>query len=438
MRRPARSLVLFASVVLGLVLSAPGCRRRVAPPGSSEPPPDEEIRLRMWHIMNYEGPREVIADAVARFETANPNVVVEVETFENDAYKQKLSIEAAGGELPDILFTWGGGGLAELARAGKVLDLTQELAVDGWRERFLDAPLDFCTLDGRVYAVPIDLACVPLWYNADLFARHELDPPRTFAELLELCGKLRAEGVTPLALGNMKQWPGAFYFIYLATRTGGSQLFFDAAARKPGATFDDPAFVEAGEKLRQLVDANAFSTGFNGIDVGPARTQFLNEQAAMYLMGTWLVARALEEKPDFPPKMKCIAFPAVESGQGESATVVGGVNCGFAVSRSCENPDRAVTLLRFLTDAQVGEEWCRIGRIPALRVREEALAELPVPTRAALDLLQAAKTIQPYYDQHLPPRLAEEHKKTTQEIFAGTLTPAEAAERMEKLAGETL
>ena len=396
--------------------------------------------------MNYEGPREVIADAVRRFEAANPNVLVEVETFENDAYKQKLSIEAAGGELPDILFTWGGGGLAELARAGKVLDLTDALAAEGWRERFLEAPLDFCTVDDRVYAVPVDLACVPLWYNAELFARHELAPPRTFAELLQLCRELRAKNITPLALGNMKQWPGAFYFIYLATRTGGSELFFDAAARKPGAAFNDPAFVEAGEKLRQLVDANAFSTGFNGIDVGPARTQFLNEQAAMYLMGTWLVARALEESPEFPSKMKCIAFPAVEpfdrlrpgGGKGDATTVVGGVNCAFAVSRSCENSEKAAALLRFLTDEQVGEEWCRIGRIPALRVGDEALDELPVPTRAALDLLRAAKTIQPYYDQHLPPRLAEEHKKTTQEIFAGTLTPAEAADRMEKLAKETL
>ena len=411
--------------------------------GCGDRPPQEpgRVTLRLWHIYGGgEGAtnareRAVLDHAVQRFQTAHPNVSVNVETFANDDYKNKLNLEIAGGTPPDVFFTWGGGPLAELARARRVVDLTDALDQQGWRESILPAPLSFCTVDKKTYAVPLDLSCVPLWYNADLFQRHQLTPPQTFDQLLALCKTLREKNITPLALGNMKQWPGAFYFIYLAARTGGAQLFFDAAARRPGKRFDDPAFVRAGKLLQQLVQADAFSTGCNGIIHDQARTQFFSGKAAMYLMGTWLVAKT-EQAPDFLPKMKCVPFPAVSGGKGDPATVVGGVNCAFAVSSACRHPQPAIALLRALTDPRTAAEWCAAGRIPAVQVPPETLAKLPPPTRAALAMLRNARFLQPYYDQYLPPHLAKEHKDTTQELFAGTLTPQQAADRMEKRAQE--
>jgi len=423
---------------MAMALCATGCGRKPPPSGAGTTtttmPMATRTTLTFWHIMNYEGPRELLNGAARHFETLNPDVKVNVQTFENDAYKTKLSVEMAGGAPPDVFFTWGGGGLTALAEAGRVLDLTESVKAEGWGERFLPAAMEFCKAQGRVYAVPLDLSCVPVWYNGPLFEQMQATPPKSFDELLALCGRFRERGVTPFALGNQAQWPGALFYVYLAARWGGPETFYAAAARRPGRGFQDAAFVRAGEGVRALVEARAFSTGFNGIDDAQARTRFLLGESAMYVMGTWLVARAQQEKPDFLPKLKCFPFPTVAGGADAGDTVVGGVNCAFAVSRACKAPEKAIALARLLTSPEMGEMWCRIGRIPALHVREEALAELPEPTRAALALLRAAKRIQPYYDQYLPPRLAEEHKKTTQGLFAGTLKPAEAAERMERAA----
>jgi raffinose/stachyose/melibiose transport system substrate-binding protein len=427
--------------LIACVLGA-GCGRPAGPaPGTAAtataaPQPGAATVLTFWHIMNYTGPREVIAAAVQRFEQANPGVTVRIETFDNDAYKTKLAVEMAGGTPPDVFFTWGGGGLAELAAAGRVVDLTPALAEHGWGERILPAALRLCTVNDRTYAVPLDLSCVVLWYNTALFAQHNLTPPATIEELLTLGARVKAAGMAPFALGNMQQWPGAFYFVYAALRQGGAQLFFDAAARRPGAGFDAPAFVEAGRLLRQFAQAGFFPTGCNGIDDNQARVQFLSGKAAMYLTGTWLVARIKTEAPDFLDQLHCLPFPAAPNGRGDPATVVGGVNCGFAVSAACRVPDTAVALLRVLTDAETVQAWCGAGRIPALQADESALAQLPAPTRKALDHLVASPALQPYYDQYLPPRLAEMHKKTTQELIAGTLTPEQAARRMEECARE--
>ena len=391
--------------------------------------------LTFWHIMNYSGPKEVLEGAVKRFEAAHPGVKVIMQTFENDAYKVKLANEMASGNSPDVFFTWGAGGqTSEYIRQGKVLCLNEYAKSNDWEGRFIDSALSICRNGGDLYSVPLDLSAVTLWCDKKLFDANGLAYPKTFEELLAVSTVFRAKKVTPLALGNMKKWPGAFYFCYLANRCGGTQLFLDAVAGKDGATFDDAAFVTAGKMLRQLIDANAFSIGFNGLEDDAARTSFINGKAAMYLTGSWIVARVKEENPDFLADMIPVPFPSVAGGKGDLRTVLGGVNCGFAVSSACKEPQLAVELLEALTDAQVVNDWCKIGRIPAVKPTAEQKDLLPAPTRLALELLDKADTLQPYYDQFLPARLGVEHSNTTQNLFAGTMTPEDAAKKMAETA----
>ena len=422
-----------AAILLAVVATSAGCGKEQPPPNARGGKPKQEITISFWHIINY---TDVLDKAAARSERTHPGVRVKVETYKNDPYKSKLNVEMAGGSPPDVFFTWGGGKLAALARAKRILNLTQAMGRDAWRQDFLAPALRFCMVGGDIYAAPLDIACVPVWYNADMFRKLDIAPPKTLAELMAVCRKLRRGGVTPFALGNQDRWPGAFFFIYLAARVGGSHLFYDAAARKPGAAFNDRAFVRAGELLQDMVKAGAFPKGCNGVKDGAARTRFLNGKAAMYLMGTWLVARVRKEKPGFMPRLKCFAFPKVKGGKGDPTTVVGGVNCAFAVSSQCKSPGAAVNLVRALTSRRVAAEWAGIGRIPALKVGEKVLATLPSATRDALALLRGARTIQFYYDQSLPPRLVKVHKDTTQALFALNMTPGKAADLMEKTAQE--
>lgn len=388
------------------------------------------LELSFWHIMNYAGPREVIAAAVSRFESAHPGCRVRVQTFENDAYKMKLAVEEASGNAPDVFFTWGGGPLQERARAGKVLNLQKCFQDNDWEGRFIGQALELCRWEGQLYALPLDLSAVLLWCNQALFERHQVEYPADYAELLRVCNKFRQAGIHPFALGNMKQWPGAFYFCYLANRCGGTGLFLDAAAGKPGASFADPAFVRAGELLQELIALPAFPLGFNGMDDAPARAMFLRQEAAMYLTGTWLAARIIEEKPEFMEQLRLLPFPSVPEGKGEADAVLGGVNCAFAVSSSCKHPELALKLLEYLCADEVVTQWCRIGRLPALKTSPEQEDMLPEITRQSLQALQKASSLQPYYDQYLSPRLAVEHKNTTQHLFSGTMTPEQAAQKM--------
>ncbi len=418
-----RSLIVC---LLGTVLLA-GC----GDDRSGKPrPAAAEKKLTFWHIQSKDPTKSVIAHAVKRFEKANPGCSVDVLTYENDAYKNKLRLAMPAHSAPDVFHTWGGGGLASDARAGRVLDLSKHISAKQ-RADYHAAALSFCTSDGKLLALPADLAAVVFWYNREIFKKHGVSAPATWKELLAASQRLKAAGVTPIALGNSDSWPGAFYLIYFAIRSGGCEPFANASARKGGKGFEHESFVTAGKMIKVLAGSGYLSGGFNGRNYTQMRGDFFNGKSAMMLMGSWILANARKEAPKgFPATMGCFAFPKIEDSPADQSLVVGGVNAGYAVSSRCRHPDLAVKLLRELTSTRTAQAWAATGRIPALKMN---LVEkfLTPETKDPAAVLEKASAIQLYYDQALTPELAQLHKSSTQGLFAGTKTPEQAARLME-------
>jgi raffinose/stachyose/melibiose transport system substrate-binding protein len=389
--------------------------------------------LTFWHIQTYKATREVVDGAVKRWEAANPEWQVNVVALGNDDLKEKLrQAAAAGTRFPDVFHTWGGEILRDYVKGGQAREV-ESLATE--TDHLHAAALPFCEVDGTLAAVPADLAAVVMWYNKDLFKEHGLEVPKTQKELLAACGKLREAGVCPIALGNKAKWPGAFFFIYLSLRTGGPEPFRSACEGKPGATFADATFVEAGRHIQEMVKANAFPEGFNGMAYEQARQLFFDGKAAMMLMGTWLPANCISEKPEFLDKMGCFPYPAVEGGRGSAKAVVGGVNAAYGISAACTDAEAAYGLVRELTSIESGKAWAATGRIPALKPGAVEDMFTSAASNEAYRILAEADRIQHYYDQALPPKLAFRHKETTQALFALSTTPEEAAAAMERERG---
>lgn len=92
-------------------------------------------------------------------------------------YPQKLSADAAGGTLPDVVNV--SPDLAyPLAKAGLALDL--EKAAGKYRGEYLDGAWRSHRMPGMpgVYAFPWYLNTGPMFYNKELFAKAGLDPEK--------------------------------------------------------------------------------------------------------------------------------------------------------------------------------------------------------------------------------------------------------------------
>lgn len=113
--------------------------------------------------------------------------------FENTGtgiYTEALKVKEATDEFPDVLeiqdpYTF--------QKAGKLGEIPLSVS------SLVDRPV---TIDGKVYAVPLYSTTEGIIYNQILFNRYKLSEPKTYQEFLDLCGKLKSVGITPLAIGG--------------------------------------------------------------------------------------------------------------------------------------------------------------------------------------------------------------------------------------------
>jgi raffinose/stachyose/melibiose transport system substrate-binding protein len=392
--------------------------------------------IEVWHIyVSNHQTRPTLDHAIERFEAANPGVKIESVPIVNDEYKTKLMISMGAGDEPDIFLSWGGGPLLEYVNAGKVWDMKDALEETGLKDNFMDVTLGPVNFNGGIYGVPLNnVVGAAIFYRTDIFERLGLEIPTTLEELYEVAEVLKANNIYPFTLANFNRWTGSMFFMYLVDRIGGPETFENAANRTGGA-FNDEPFVRAGEIIQDMVDAGFFPPGFNSMneDYGQSRTLLYTGQAAMYLMGSWATATITTENPDVLENIDFFLFPAVEGGKGDPTNMIGTPgNNYFSISNKCENKELALEFLRYMTDSTSAELLVQANAIPPFVGGGDLLTN-PLMIKL-FETVQAANNVQLWYDQYLPPELAQVHLDTTQAIFGGTMTPQEAADAMEAAA----
>lgn len=386
--------------------------------------------IEFWHIQTQGEVPAIIQDSVDRYMADNPDCEVKVTIMANDAYKQKISVAMSSGQMPDVITSWGGGPMNEYVDAGTIIDLTEYMDKDNYKDKFLTAAIQQASYKDKIYGMPVEnVAISGFFYNKEMFDEYGLTEPKTVAELEAVCDKLIENGKIPFSLANKTQWTGAMYFINLATRYGGVEPFKKAISGE--GSFEDPAFEYAGTKIQEWVDKGYFNVGFNGADEdsGQSRQLLYTEDAAMTLIGSWFVTTAGGENPEFVEKVGFFTFPEIEGAAGDPKIVVGTIGDNmYHITSSCKYPDEAFEMMTYLLDDTAVAGRLATGRIPPLN---GMTLDKPI-LQTIFANVEAAPDVQLWYDQALPPEVAQVHKNTSQEIFGKTLTPAEADKQLQE------
>ncbi len=400
--------------------------------------PATPVKITWWHISTAENHKALFQKFADDYTALHPNVTIEIQVLENEAFKSKLTTVMQSGEPPDIFQSWGGGVMNEYATAGLLRDITPELDADGgaWRNTFASGALGVYSYKDKNYGVPWDMGMIGWWYNKDLFSQAGIaNPPTTWTEFLDDVKALKAKGITPIALGEGDKWPGMHMWAYLVTRIGGKDNFMGALLRT--GSFTDAPFIEAGKKLQELLALEPFQSGFLGATYGDEATAMGNGKAAMELMGQWAPSVEMANSTDkkgIGDKLGFFAFPTVEGGKGAITDAVGGGN-GFAIGKNASA--EAVDFVKFMTSADNQAALAKIGvAIPVVKGGEVGLSD---PLMIIVQkTFSAAQYFQLYYDQALPPAMGSVINDSVQGIFAGTLTPEQCAQAVEDSAKQNL
>lgn len=380
---------------------------------------DGEQTIEWWHIYNTDPGMTVLADLAKEFTAAHPNVKINVTPLQNDAFKAKLTTVSQAGDPPDLFHSWGGGVLAQQAQAG----LIKDLSADAGSFNLIPTALVPYTIDGKTYGLPNDIGMIGFWYNKELFAKVGIDtPPETWTAFLEAVRKLKGGGVTPLALAGKDKWPGHYYWAYLAMRLGGAESLTKAGQEK---SFDNPDFVAAGQRLKELVDLEPFQRGFLGASYDTPDGQAAsvgNGKAAMELMGQWaptVQKSSSANKEGLGDKLGFFPFPAVEGGKGAITDAFGGGG-GYAVGKNA--PPATIDFLKFLLSGEPYKKAIAAnGHIPAVKEGESAVTDPNL--KLVTQTLNTATGFQLYLDQAYPPALGQQVNDSVAQLMAGAAAP---------------
>jgi len=342
--------LLVATMVVGLA----GCSTKTK--GEVEQTPGasvaEKVTLNVWHQWSNDTNelKKIYDQAVADYIAANPNVKIETQTLDTEAYKTKISAEFAGDAKGiDVFYYWGAGTARKLVNAGKLLALDEYLT-DDVKSRMLEGTTTAFEYDGKLYSVPSFSWFMTLYANKKMFDTAGAKLPTTYEELVDAVEKLsKLEGVTPIAAGAKDGWNAAFIYQALALREVGASNVNDMLTGK--VEFGDEGYTEAANKLVGLYNMGAF--GKNPLESGndDANAAFGNERAAMRIMGSWLANGLYTDKTATidPSNVVALNMPVV-AGKGNVTDYAGGFVESFWVNKNTKDKEEAAKFAIYINE----------------------------------------------------------------------------------------
>ena len=410
----------------------------VAATGGNDTPepaaPAEKVTVNMmyhWPEGSSAQQFKIVNQIIDSYQKANPNVTIATEVLENEQYKNKLKVLSASNSLPDVGITWAAGFLEPYVKGNRFATL-DDLLQGELNGKFVSGTTEAYAFDSKTYALPLELNIVPVYYNKAIFDQYSLQVPTTYDELKNVIKTLADNGVAPIALGNKDRWTGSLWYMYLADRFGGPETLKNAINRS--GTFEDPALISAAKEIVELVNLNGFNKGFNGLSNDEGKSEFMNEKAAMYMMGTWELPN-YTTNPDIPQEFKdkigFFKFPTIEGGLGNIESWVGGPGVGLFVAEDSKVKDEAKKFVQYFV-----QQWGEVsvtdaGVIPATKV-DTTKVDLPPLYIELLSELGNASNITLFADVQMKPNSAEVHLNMIQALYGKAVSPEEFAKKHEE------
>lgn len=330
-----RALLVLAMLLVSLV--ALGAPNAVTAQGSE---------ISVIHYFSDTLGKTTITKIFDEFNKANPGMKVVDNSAGHEDFKTQILVTIAGDNPPDVFSYWAGARTQFVVDGNRLMELEQ-LWADNKLDDIIPAGVKSAAVyNGKIYLVPMNVHIVGFFYNPTIMEKAGVtEMPTTWAQFLEVCEKIKASGVAPIALGSKNRWPAQFWFDYMVSFTAGPEYRQKLMAGQ--ANYNDPEVVKAMEMWKELVDKGYFVPDANAYDWNEAADQVANGRAAMTLMGTFITGYWNGNKLEPVKDYDFFPFPIID----EKLTVVThGTVDGWVIPAAAKNKEGAQKLLlHFLT-----------------------------------------------------------------------------------------
>ncbi|WP_371156495.1 ABC transporter substrate-binding protein [Jannaschia sp. 2305UL9-9] len=320
--------------------------------------------LKIVSDMSNPAPRAVMEGLVADFGAMHPDLSIELEVVDREAWKTQIR-NSLTANPPDVINWYAANRMGPYVNAGLLEDVS-----DVWAEiEGLDAVKGALTIDDKQWGVPYTYYQWGIYYREDIFAEYGLTEPTTWEEEKANCQVLLDNGVKCYTIGTKFLWTAGGWFDYMNMRTNGFD--FHMALAQGEVEWTDERVRQTFANWRELIDMGAFIDDHQNYSWQEALPFMLNGEAAAYLMGNFAVA-PLREGGLSDDQLDFYQFPVINPDveMGEDAPTD-----TFHIPAGATNKDAAREFLKFVVSADV-QTKINAG---------DALGQLPVNANSSVD-----------------------------------------------------
>ncbi|HXF83458.1 MAG TPA: extracellular solute-binding protein [bacterium] len=336
------------------------------------------VRLTFW---SWRTEDKWAYDRMIRvFEQRNPGIRVEFVPFRQTEYNTILSSALTAGRGPDIIHLRAYGGLETFAAPGFIEPLTFEQVPElrTFSRQMLEGARG--RKDGKLYGVPFASQTIVIYYNKKLFAQAGVGVPKSWDEFLAVAKTLKDKGILPFANGGKEGWTLEVMSGAILPNFYGGTTFFDAVMAGH-TSFKDPAYTGALARMLEL--RPYLHPNFMGVDYATMQQLFLNEQAAMFIGGSWEIGffKAQNRNLEFD----VFAAPPPKAGQ---VPWVSSFNDGnYGVNAKTAYKDAAIKFIRFTATREFGQMFtdllAQMSAVPGVVIKDPVLKHVQEMNRKA-------------------------------------------------------
>ncbi|MFF4178766.1 ABC transporter substrate-binding protein [Streptomyces sp. NPDC001750] len=391
---------------------------------------DGSGELRVVGVADQQKPLEEMA---GRYRAAHPGARFATSFAPTDQVQTLVRTRLAGGNAPDVHVLYPGSGsamsMAELARAGLLADLSGQPWTDEVPENFRSA----YRREGRTYLYSAGSSVIGAIHNKRVFAEAGVEPPRTWSELLDVCARLKARGVVPIALGAQTPWVTQLITYALVPNAVHAQNpRFDADMAAGRAHFRGSGWADALGRYQELQRRGFFNANPNGTTYEQQTAMVAGGKAAMAVQVSAVLA-GFRQAARAPDDLGMFPFPGNDDASDQ--WIPAGVVVGLGVSAHSRRTASAKEFVEFLGRQENVERWAR--SVAAIPFRRGPSTRVDPVLGEFLPLIDAGRAV-PFMDQNWPnPEVQPAHFAAVQDLLAGKTDVDGALGRMDEAYGKT-
>ena len=367
-----------------------------------------------------QAPRAAFEEIVAKFQAANPDIDVQMNTTEHEAFKTAIRTILAADKGPDVATWFAGNRMAGFVADGLFGDISDVWAQEGLASS-MASTMPSVTFDGKQYALPYSYYQWGVYYRKDIYDANGISVPKTYDEFLDNCKKLKANGIASVAIGTKYLWTAAGWFDYINLRTNGLDYHIDLMLGK--TKYTDEGVVNTFKNWARAVDAGCFMDDHQNYSWQEAQAPLINGEAASYLIGNFIVPNLPEETQSqldfyqFPP-----IDPNLELGEDAPTEII-------FMPANAQNVENGKKFMAFFAQPE------------NLTFMNDVLKQLsphsdsPAPTdrflKAGSEMLSKSKTAQ-FFDRDTTPEMAKAAMQLMVDFMLDTESMMDILEEIEE------